>query len=73
MESIRTQTRTPDYVVMCDDSSKDDTVKIIETYIEKYDLQDKWILIENEKNLGYIKNFYKAIDMCDAELVFWSD
>ena len=26
-----------------------------------------------EENLGYVRNFYKAITLCDAELVFLSD
>ena len=29
--------------------------------------------MKNDTNLGYIKNFYRAISLCDTELVFLSD
>ena len=73
LDSIRNQTLSPDKVVLCDDGSKDDTVHIVRDYIKKYNLEDSWFLYENEVNLGYIKNFYKAISLCDADLVFLCD
>ena len=73
LDSLRTQTRKPDYVVMCDDGSKDNTITIVEDYIKKYSLQESWQVHKNEKNLGYIKNFYHAISLCDADIVFLSD
>ena len=73
LESFRKQSRTADMVVFCDDGSKDNTVKIVEDYIVEHDLQDGWKVYRNEENLGYVRNFYKAITLCDAELVFLSD
>lgn len=73
LDSIRLQTRQPDRVVLCDDGSKDETLQIVESYIAKHGLQDKWDLSRNPQNLGYIRNFYHAISLCDADLVFLSD
>lgn len=73
LDSIRLQTQKPDRVVLCDDGSKDDTVAIVKNYIAKYGLEGSWQLHENSENLGYIRNFYRAISLCDGELVFLSD
>lgn len=73
LDTIRLQTTKPDKVVLCDDGSKDNTVQIVREYIKKYNLDDSWFLYQNEVNLGYIKNFYKAISLCDTDLVFLSD
>lgn len=73
LDSLRSQTQIPDQVVLCDDGSSDKTVQIVERYIEKYDLADFWMLVKNSQNLGYIWNFYKAISLCTAELVFLCD
>lgn len=73
LDCIRLQTRKADRVVMCDDGSKDDTVNKVKQYIEKYDLAETWSLHINEQNLGYIKNFYKAMTLCEADLIFLAD
>ena len=73
LDSIRMQTKTPDYVVMCDDGSKDGTIEFVRNYICQYRLEKTWHIYENEKNLGYIRNFYKAISLCNADVVFLSD
>jgi len=73
LDSIREQTRKPDQVVLCDDGSTDGTVSIVRDYIVRYQLQDTWILIENEQNLGYARNFFKAMSLCNADLIFLAD
>ncbi len=73
LESLLQQTRKPDQVVLCDDGSKDQTVSIVKEFIREKGLEASWKLVENEHNLGYIKNFYKAVSLCDAELVFLCD
>ena len=73
LDTIRLQTKQPDHVVICDDGSKDNTVSIVREYIRQHNLQDRWQIIVNEKNLGYIKNFYHAMDLCKADLIFLSD
>lgn len=73
LESIRMQTKPPDQVVLCDDCSADNTVTIVKEYIEQRQLQGKWTLVQNEHNLGYARNFFKAMSMCDADVVFLAD
>ena len=73
LDCIRLQSQKVDRVVMCDDGSKDDTVNIVKKYIEKHDLAETWSLHINEQNLGYIKNFYKAMTLCEEDLIFLAD
>lgn len=73
LESIFRQTVKVDEVVICDDKSTDNTVKIINRFIEKNKLYSKWKIIVNEKNLGYIKNFLKAISLTKGDYIFLSD
>lgn len=72
LDSIRNQSKTINEVIICDDASTDSTYKIISEYIKKYDLKT-WKLISNDKNLGYTKNFFKAISLTRGDLVFLSD
>ena len=73
LESIRTQTKAPDQVIFCDDGSTDNTVNLVWDYIQEHDLADKWTLVVNEENLGYARNFFKAMSLCTADLVFLAD
>lgn len=73
LDSLRCQTCPADQVVLCDDGSKDNTVQLVEEYIRDHGLSDRWTLHRNPENLGYIRNFYKAISLCDAELVYLCD
>lgn len=69
LDSIYNQTMQPDEVVVVDDCSKDTTLKILEEYHERYGLK----YYVNEKNLGYNKNFEKAISLCSGDYIALSD
>ena len=72
LESIRIQTRKVDEVVIVDDGSNDDTVELVHAFAEKY--PECGIRLEqNEINLGYKKNFHKAISLCKGDIVFLCD
>lgn len=73
LDSLRLQSRPPERVVLCDDGSTDGTPERVQDYIAKYDLGATWKLCRNPENLGYIRNFYRAISLCDADLIFLSD
>lgn len=73
LESIRLQTKVPDQVVFCDDGSTDGTVALVREYIQAHGLADKWTLVVNEKNLGFARNFFKALSLCTGDLVFLAD
>lgn len=72
LDSIKNQTLKADEVIICDDCSSDDTTAIIEKYIICNQLEN-WKLIKNSVNLGYTKNFYKAIARCSGDLIFLCD
>lgn len=73
LESIRTQKRQPDEVIICDDGSSDGSQKLIETFIKQYQLQATWKLYKNPKNLGYADNFYKGLHLSTGDYIFFSD
>ena len=71
LESFLSQTYPPDEVVVCDDCSTDETIEILESFRENAPFT---VAIQrNEKNLGYTKNFEKALQNCSGELIFLSD
>lgn len=74
LESIRKQTVVPDRVIILDDCSTDDTVKIIEDYLKSHQL-DTWMIEKNKTNLGHYKTFIALCRMVDTDskYVFFSD
>ena len=73
LQTIYEQSRKSDEVILCDDGSKDDTVKIIRKFIQEKHLQECWTLYENEVNKGYPNNFYYAMSLCSGDVVFLAD
>lgn len=71
LNSFAAQTKLPDELVVCDDGSTDDTALIVEEFSKRAPF--KVCLIKNEYNLGYVKNFEKAITLCSGDIVFLSD
>ena len=69
LDSIYKQTIIPDEVIVVDDCSTDNTVQILEEYKSKYGL--KYYI--NEYNLGYNKNFEKAISLSSGDYIALSD
>lgn len=72
LESIYNQTVKVDEIIIVDDCSKDGTVAVIKDFMETHP-ECKVRLYENEANLGYKKNFYKAMSLCDGEIIFLCD
>ena len=72
LESILNQALKPDEVIICDDFSTDSTVEIVKNFINKYSLTS-WQIYVNEKNVGYIKNFAKALSYTNGDLIFLCD
>ncbi|MEN8147455.1 MAG: glycosyltransferase family 2 protein [Campylobacterota bacterium] len=65
LESISQQSYKNFNVIIVDDASSDGTVAVIQSFMDKLPLK----LIQNENNLGYIKNFEKALSLADADYV----
>ncbi len=71
LESMEKQTFLPDEVVVCDDGSTDDTLEILEKWKETAPFNVRFS--KNPKNLGYTKNFERAVSLCGGDLIFLSD
>lgn len=69
--SILHQTVPIDEIVIVDDCSNDNTVKIINNIYNNYSSIIK--LFINDKNIGFIKNFEKAVSLCKGDYIFLSD
>ncbi|MCM1231849.1 MAG: glycosyltransferase [Ruminococcus flavefaciens] len=73
LASILRQTKRADEVILCDDNSTDGTVEIVRSFIEGNGLQGSWKLLCNRGNRGYPGNFYHAMSLCKADIVFLAD
>ena len=72
LESLREQTFDNFQVVIKDDNSSDNTVKIIKEFIALHKLND-WYLHVNEVNVGWRKNFRDLMSNCNTKYMFFCD
>jgi glycosyltransferase involved in cell wall biosynthesis len=63
LDSILSQTHKPAEIIVCDDQSTDNTPEILEEYRSK-GLLNYYI---NDQRLGFIRNFKKAVSLCNPE------
>ncbi len=70
LNSLLNQTYYPTEIVIVDDASTDSTINILHEYAG---LHKNIKVFENKKNIGYNKNFEKAIALCNGELIAISD
>lgn len=70
LDSILAQTIQDFELIVCDDCSTDSTVQILNEYVEK---DSRIKVFVNAKNLGFRKNFEKAIGLCKGEYIALSD
>ncbi len=73
LKSIVNQTVCVDEIIVIDDKSQDATVEVIKNFIKSCDKRIKISLYENEENLGYTLNFYKAIKQTKGDFIFLAD
>lgn len=67
LDSLLAQTYQDFKVIMCDDGSKDNTVEVAQSYVDKY--PDKFILIRNEHNLKLAATLNHCLEYADTEYV----
>lgn len=71
LDSIATQARQPDELILCDDGSTDGTRQLLSSFALKS--QFPVSLHFNRKRLGVIKNFEKAIQLCAGDVISLCD
>ena len=69
LESIYNQTYQNFELIVSDDCSTDSTIDILNEYRKKYGLK----YIQNNKNLGFVKNFEKAIEHSTGDFIALCD
>jgi glycosyltransferase involved in cell wall biosynthesis len=70
LDTLINQTYPDIEIVVVDDCSKDNTVKILQEYANTY---PQIRLYTNQENLGYTRNFEKAIRLCKGEYIALCD
>lgn len=73
LDSLRNQSCPADEVIICDDRSTDKTAKVVQQYIEKYNLSESWKFYLNAQNKGYANNFHDALMMASGDIIFFCD
>lgn len=72
LDSILSQSVQPDEVLIFDDGSVDQTVILVNDYINRYKLSN-WKIHVNKENLGFNKNFRHALNESNGDIVFLCD
>jgi hypothetical protein len=70
-QSLLDQQQYPDEVVICDDRSTDKTVALLRQLAAEAPFPVR--ILENSTQLGYNKNFERALSECTGELIFICD
>ena len=71
LDSIGRQTYKIDRLIVCDDASTDDTVKLVSAWRESADFRvDIYV---NESGLGAAGNFEKALSLTKGDYIFFAD
>lgn len=71
LDSVSTQTRPPDELVVCDDASRDDTVAMVKEFAVRVAFPVR--VVCNVVNVGSTKNFERAIALCDGDIIALCD
>jgi glycosyltransferase involved in cell wall biosynthesis len=69
------QTRLPDEIVIVDDNSTDTTFQVIENFLKSDEKKTRpqFKLFKNENNLGFAKNFTKALRFTSGDVIVLAD
>lgn len=74
LQSLLRQGRRLDQIVICDDCSSDGTSELLHAFVLEAGHVGVYVELHfNQVNLGYVKNFEKALRLCDGDVVFLCD
>lgn len=71
LRSIASQTLAPAELIVCDDASTDNTPEIVKKFSAEAPFRVR--VFSNDKTLGVTKNFEKAIQICEGNVIALSD
>jgi glycosyltransferase involved in cell wall biosynthesis len=71
LDSLATQSRLPDELVVRDDASGDATIRVLEDFARRAPFAVR--VIPGEQRVGYAQNFVAATRECAGDLVFFAD
>jgi len=71
LQSLFDQTLKPDEIVISDDGSSDQTLRIVEDFSNRNIIPIR--VIEHKENLGVFKNFVFCIKECKGDIIFTCD
>lgn len=71
LDSLARQTYLPDELIVTDDGSTDDTIEILKAFAGSAPFVVE--IVRNAENLGFAKNFEKALTLCSGDIVFLCD
>lgn len=67
LRSVFSQTYDGFRIIYVDDASPDGTGNLVRNFLQRYDIEDRVTLIQNERRVGALANLYRAIWMCDPD------
>lgn len=74
LDSLLTQTRLPDQIVIRDDASSDGTLPLLRAFVLRAEAEGIAVDLQvNPQNLGYRRNFDGALRACTGEVIFLCD
>ncbi|MCE5267988.1 MAG: glycosyltransferase family 2 protein [Planctomycetaceae bacterium] len=71
LQSLASQQRLPDELVVCDDASSDDTAAIVRRFAGECPFDVR--LEVNSRNLGVAGNFARAVSLCRGDVIALAD
>ena len=71
LDSLRTQSRLPDELIVCDDASCDNTLSLCRDFANLAPFPVR--IVSNSTNLGSTKNFEQAVSLCTGDVILPCD
>lgn len=71
LASFLAQTKQPDELVVCDDSSSDETINILRDFAARAPFNVR--IQKNAVRLGWVDNFEKTMSLSRGDLIFFAD